>query len=123
MKLKKLVTTTIDSQATVYSLAKAEIDHIISKHPNLKKSMEDKTFDNELMQKHGCKTLSELTIAVHKTRSKYEDEKKGGYEEQFSKAITEIVAHIKGKLDQDEIKILSESIIAKLEKFGGILTL
>jgi hypothetical protein len=123
VKLKRVVTTAIDSATSIYSLTKPEIGHIIVSNYELKEIVENKTLDKKLMSKYDCKTLSELAIAVYRTRNSRELVRKGSFEEEFRREIEDIVNAGKREIKQDQILALSKSVSSKLDKYGRILSI
>jgi hypothetical protein len=74
------------------------------------------------MSKYSSNNLCDLSIAIFKTKKTYET-KKLSFETEFQKTIEESIAAAKGKINQEQLKLLSTLVLSKLEKYGRILSL
>lgn len=122
LKLKKIVTAAINQYTSIYTLTKIETSSVLSRDAQLKNIISNKIVDKTLMSKYSSNNLCDLSIAIFKTKKTYET-KRLSFETEFQKTIEESIVEAKGKIDQEQLKVLSAMVLSKLEKYGRILSL
>ena len=122
LKLKKIVTAAINQYTSIYTLTKIENSTILAQDAQLKNLINNKLVDKKLMTKYSSNNLCELSIAIYRNKKTYES-KRLPFDSEFQKVIEETIFEAKGKINKEQLKVLSTMILAKLEKYGRILSL
>jgi hypothetical protein len=118
--MKDAVAMLLDTQCSLLVLISDKVGRIIGGRQELLNKMKNKDFDQSLFIRYNTRTLTEFARNIHSMLSVSNEDK---VVDRLKKDISSIVRSIGSRLDEDDLLVITKSILDAVKRIGAIISM